>query len=813
MEPLEGGSSLHHCFDNVQEGVDYLLLWHQPLSFADTFSLSFRIRHKYAPSSQNNWQVALAADVRSEPEAKIYQGIVAGVNFQGSDDLVKIWRVAEGEIFELCSTSLNYQEQVGGGLAPLFRLQGDGSGRLDLYYSPDPAGQEPQWLCSCHPEEFPQGRQFVLRYSYSSSRDQGLWMDRFLLEGHFGMDTIAPKVTGSALVGERDLQISFSERVVLTDSSHILLFSEERPGGVVPDSLKELGDKFLLSFSEAFPNRVPCLLRLFGLADPDGNLMPDTLVPVLRNEAQWGDLVFNEVMADPEPPLRYDTEYLELYNRSDYLCSLEGWELKVNERTYLLSAFLQEIGPQEFGVCQGMTLPNEGAVLSLYSGEGTLVQATAYKLPWDGPGWKKEGGWSLESPDPDDLCGLTENWKFSKDPGGGTPGRINSIQELLPDRTPPVLLYGGLGDPGEMQLHFSEPLRLEETQGSAFRLNPGGAEPVSVELPGPLSQTLHLSFAEDFQGWPAYRLSLPGLSDCAGNQSAGSEFRAGAVSGPVPASLVINEIMFDPEEGDPEYLELYLPGDRFYDLKDLAVHLQEKEGVPDHPVALSSCSRLVFPGQYLVLTACVPQLTDRYQLEESGQWVEVEELPAMNNSSGIIYLTDRAGLVVDMAAYSETLHLELLQDPRGISLERISADRPGSDPDNWHSAASIAGYATPGKENSQRSAEGDSGELLGVEPQVFSPDNDGYQDQLRITLATGGFDWVVGLWISDLEGRRIRTLANNHVAAPTLTYTWDGEGEDGSMQAMGFYVIHARAYHPPTGEQWVRRKAVGLVYR
>ncbi len=52
-----------------------------------------------------------------------------------------------------------------------------------------------------------------------------------------------------------------------------------------------------------------------------------------------------------------------------------------------------------------------------------------------------------------------------------------------------------------------------------------------------------------------------------------------------------------------------------------------------------------------------------------------------------------------------------------------------------------------------------------------------------------------------------------HLVGPSVTYTWDGEGENGAMQPMGYYVIHARGYHPSTGEQWIRRKAVGLVYR
>jgi hypothetical protein len=109
--------------------------------------------------------------------------------------------------------------------------------------------------------------------------------------------------------------------------------------------------------------------------------------------------------------------------------------------------------------------------------------------------------------------------------------------------------------------------------------------------------------------------------------------------------------------------------------------------------------------------------------------------------------------------------------------------------------------------------ENDSDLLLDVSPEVFSPDNDGYNDLLEITLTTGGNDWVIGLVITDLQGNKIRVLANNHLVGPTVSYTWDGEGENGAMQAMGFYVIHARGYNPTTGEQWIRRKAVGLVYR
>jgi hypothetical protein len=383
----------------------------------------------------------------------------------------------------------------------------------------------------------------------------------------------------------------------------------------------------------------------------------------------------------------------------------------------------------------------------------------------------------------------------------------------LIDKEPPVLLYAGEGDPGELLLYYDEPLRFPLDMKAAFSLDPGDAVPDSARLVDPLQEILQLYFSEDFQDWPLYQITLSGLNDCVSNRSDDHVVIAGAVSQPASGSVLINEIMYDPEEGKPEYVELFLPGDKIVDLQDLAIHLVEEGGSPDHPIVLTPHSRLFLPGQLLVLTNCVPQLEEAYGLEVSGQWVEVTGLPGLKNSSGTIYLTDRAGQVVDMAVYKDEMHMELLDDPKGISLERISAKRPGSDPENWHSAASISGYATPGRENSQSFGVSDSDLLLDVDPEVFSPDNDGYNDLLKIIVSTSGNDWVIGLVITDLQGNRIRVLANNHLAGPTVTYTWDGEGENGSMQPMGFYVIHARGYRPSTGEQWIRRKALGLVYR
>lgn len=826
--PIEGGSSLHHSFDNSQEGCDYLVFRHDPLILQDSFAISFRIRHAYLPSNRNNWQLALGATFEDGDGngalAHIRDGLVLGVNFSGSDDLLKLWHVEESLSTVLCSTPLNYQETVGSDGAPLFRLRGDGRGGLDLWWSPDPEEQPQDLLASCRIDDMTWGRQLVLRYKYTSSRDMALWLDALVLEGHFEKDSVGPELISLSILDAHSLQLDFSEEVVAREGAAFILYSDLDPAGRLPAQISKAGEGFHIFFPEVIPNRIPCRLQVAGLADMDGNVMADTLVELLRNEAGWGDVVFNEIMADPEPAIRQVEEYVELFNRSGFPVNMKGWALRVNDRSYALDA---SIPSKAFLLLTGITLPNKGAVLTLHSRDGTRIHAVSYRIPWDGPPWKADGGWSLESPDPELPCRVSFNWEYSADPGGGTPGWANSWQRTVEDVEAPVLLYCGHGDRGELLLNFSEPIQMREQDvvsgpqdpgtilpgtGSLY-MDPGQVQPDSARFVDPLRQVIGLYFTDDFRELPSYQLHLPGISDCAGNWSAPQVVRAGAISKPLPGSVVLNEIMYDPMEGKAEYVELFLPGPQILDLKDLAIHPVEEGGSPDRPVPLSSHSRLVFPGQYLVLSPCVPQLEHSYGLGTSGRWVEIPDLPGLNNSSGGLYLTDRAGQVLDQAAYSDQMHMELLDDPRGVSLERISITRPGHDPGNWHSAASLVAYATPGERNSQSLQEEPSESLLEVSPEVFSPDNDGKEDLLRIALNTGGNDWLIGLVITDLQGKRIRELANNHLVGPSATYVWDGTGEDGSLLPMGFYVVHVRGYGPSTGEKWIIRKAVGLVYR
>ena len=815
LDPISGRYSLQHSFDNDRPGCDYFVMHHHPFR-KDSLSFSFRVRHAYDPSSANNWQVAIL----SEFDLAVTDGIVAGVNLVGSDDMVKLWRARDGDYKELCASGLNYQEDIGTGLAPLFRISWKSDGMVSICYAPDSSVAMHE-IATGFMDEWPAGRSVVIRYEYSSAQDRKLWLDELLLEGNFKADTMAPVVTGWMVEKRNILSLDFSEAIVLPDSSGFALSRSGPSGGaltdpsIFPDSISVEACKLILCFPVPLPNRELLALVVQGVCDVDGNCMNDTLLQIERNEAQWGDLVINEVMADPDPPvLDSYGEYVELYNRSEYPLKLEGWILESGGRTCELTGPQDNVlvQPGEYLVVEPLSLPNAGGKLALFNEEGRLVHAASYQIPYDAPRWKSEGGWSLESPDPDRVCNISGLWEYSMDPKGGTPGEENSVAGLRPDIQEPVFLYFGFEPEGFLSLYFSEMVQVAGDRSDLVVLNPGNHHALEFLEGYPTSNRFLCRFAINPSILSRFAVAMPAVSDCSGNLSKELHFTGGEGESPAPGSVMINEIMYDPLEGGAEYIELLNPGQRFVDIRELGLEVTAPGDEMDELLPLSDHSRMMGPGDYLVLTRHIDHLMDSYDLDISGSWAGMKDFKSLPDGGGRIRLCDRAGNTIDAVSYRNDMHLALITDTRGISLERTGSACCGDQSQNWHSAASIEDYATPGRLNSQSLTEIKPDKRLTLDPSVISPDNDGYHDMLLISPGIEEPGWVIRLWITKPDGLPVRMLANNHVAGASSQYTWDGRNDKGQMAASGFYVVHLRAYEPRSGSRWNAKKAVGLVY-
>src|SRR5207244_4126604 len=103
----------------------------------------------------------------------------------------------------------------------------------------------------------------------------------------------------------------------------------------------------------------------------------------------------------------------------------------------------------------------------------------------------------------------------------------------------------------------------------------------------------------------------------------------------------------------------------------------------------------------------------------------VNPLPSYPDDEGDVVLCDKQGNVIDEVIYNDHWHFALISNKEGIAIERLDPDGSSDNAANWHSAASTAGFGTPGYHNSQYPHDGGSA-TVSIEQKSFSPDNDGH---------------------------------------------------------------------------------------
>ena len=159
------------------------------------------------------------------------------------------------------------------------------------------------------------------------------------------------------------------------------------------------------------------------------------------------------------------------------------------------------------------------------------------------------------------------------------------------------------------------------------------------------------------------------------------------------------------------------------------------------------------------------------------------------------------------------MHHPALQDPEGVSLERISLTQPASDPANWHSAASTVNYGTPTGINSQVIIPVPTGiKPFTLVNSRFSPDNDGFKDFLGISIEPDDQNSVASLWIYDLEGREIFQVLSNETLGNSAFVQWDGRNADGKLADMGIYLLLLRVWNA-SGSVTEFRETCALIKR
>ncbi|NNG28193.1 MAG: hypothetical protein HKM87_11740, partial [Ignavibacteriaceae bacterium] len=257
--------------------------------------------------------------------------------------------------------------------------------------------------------------------------------------------------------------------------------------------------------------------------------------------------------------------------------------------------------------------------------------------------------------------------------------------------------------------------------------------------------------------------------------------------------LVINEIMFDAGEGNSDYIE-------FLNLSEDSVNIGgwQFEDENGNSFKLSHIPYKLPKDAYFVLAAD-SSIYSNYGLS-GDQLITILDVTNLGlvNTGELILLKDVKGNAIDSVFYSHKWHNKNFASTKNISLERINPNLNGNDVFNWSSSVNPLG-ATPGEQNSIFAENLNTEATISVEPNPFSPDNDGFEDFTIINYNLTQVTSQVRIKIFDSKGRLVRTLANNQPSGSSGTVIFDGLEDDGQALRIGIYIIFLESLNEGTG--------------
>ncbi len=276
----------------------------------------------------------------------------------------------------------------------------------------------------------------------------------------------------------------------------------------------------------------------------------------------------------------------------------------------------------------------------------------------------------------------------------------------------------------------------------------------------------------------SYQLSLSNFEDLSGNIG---DTTINYTTGRQPdvGDLLINEILFNPKGEGADYIEIINTTSLPISLTEVSL-LNNTKGNPI-PLTIDQINA----NAILLFTTDIQNITTSYPFHNIDA-MHQQTLPKWNNGDGNASILWR-GNVIDALDYDEDMHLSILDDVDGVSLERIDINQPTQDRDNWTSGAGSVYYGTPGVSNSTVSLASATTFVLS-EP-IFSPNNDGLSDELKIDYELERPGYIATLSIYTDRGRLIHELMRNQTLSTQGTITWDGRDKSGNIAPIGLYIL------------------------
>lgn len=775
-------------------------------------SWEFYVRLEFAPSSSNYAQVALVSN--SQDVTGSFEGYYVKIGGEtGTVDDVSLYR-NDG------SSAVKIIDGIDGTAATnpelKVKVTRDSIGNWELSIDPTFTGTAYVSQGTAMDTTYTQSAFFGVECIYTSTRSDKFFFDDFIVTGTALQDNQKPVFNSVDVLSATELEIKFSEKVTAATAESTANYAVDLGIGNPQTAVIDAQDssKVKLTFANSFTNGQTYAITISNVQDAASNVMDSKslsflyFVPAVAN---FKEVIIMELFPDPTPSVGLpEQEFIEIYNASNKTFDLANWTISDGSSTATLPT--QAIAPSEYiiicatanvslfqsfgtviSVSGFPTLNNAADQITLRNNSAILIDEVRYTDDWYQDGTKRSGGFTLELINPITPCSDAQNWIASNAAIGGTPGTQNSVFSNLIDTVGPSLTRVLIQSADTLVLEFDELLDSLSVLTANYTFSSGNTAAFIANL-APNYTRVIIGLSTPLTEGVLETITVTGITDCPGNLIGAANTLSFALpESPEAGDIILNEVLFNPRTGGADFVEIYNNSQKAISLQGWKL-ANKIEGAFDNIKEISSESYLLLPGEYTVLTTNPENIKQEYPLSFSDRMLEMSSLPSMNDSEGNIYLLMEDTVISDFFNYTDDLHLELLTDLNGVSLERISFDRPTNEAGTWHSAAKSVGYATPTYKNSQFFGIEASTSTLEVFPEVFSPDGDGFEDLVSFNYNFDQAGFIVTARIYDPKGRLVKEVANNEVVGASGNFIWDGVNEDNSKAAIGPYILLLEAF-------------------
>ena len=802
--------------NNTVADTSFLILPHG-LSSIDNKEWQIWVKQSFSGSSSNYGRVYLTAD--NADLALVQNGYYLQFGEANATDAIRLFKIENGVSTQICAgtsgqiaNSFNVSLKIKRAANGDWNIYGDFSGGTN--YVLQATGNDLTNYV---------GTYFGMACAYTSSNATKFYYDNIYI-GNEILDLTPPSLVSASVISANQLDATFDEAVTSASAENTSNYSIT-PGISIASVVLDLVNPSLahLTLSNNLVNGTTYTLTSNNISDLAGNISGSQNVNfqyLVSDSVLKGDVILTEFFPDPTPVIGLpEVEFIEIYNASSKIFNIGGWKIGDASSDGTIGAAWLLPGEYKVltansndslftmtdaaGVTSFPSLNNAGDDVVLKDSYGNILDKLTYTDDWYQDLIKKPGGYTLELINPNDPCSDEENWRASDAVSGGTPGAQNSVYDITPDtQAPTVDLWLALA-PNFLEIHFSEGMDSTTLSNATFTFSPS----LTIQnrfILGTHPNVMTLQFNEMLTPSIVYDVALSNIGDCWLNYS-NTSGKFALPDSPLKGEVVINEILQNPLTDGQDWIELYNNSNKIFNLKDWQFANFDNDTIDNFKTIPENY--FLFPHEYAVLGKDSIFVKANYPASVSGKFV-YSELPSYNNDSGSVYLIFNSE-IIDKVSYLDAWHFKLLDNTDGVSLERIDPNGESSSAFNWHSASEDVGFATPGRINSQFLPAVSNGNIT-LTNDVFSPDNDGYEDVLQVSYEMNEPGLLGKVTIFDDRGRIIRKLFSNELLGSSGSFTWDGVNDAQHKASIGVYVLLFEAFSTNGSVIFTTKKAVTL---